>query len=40
MSGQGVVGDPWVLNTPLGKATFEMHRDEDKGVLHCQVGKT
>ncbi len=40
MSGAGVVGDPWLLNTPLGQATFEMHRDEEKQVLHCQVGST
>ena len=38
--GSGVPGDPWVLTTPLGKAQFEMHRDEDKDVLHCQVGTT
>jgi hypothetical protein len=40
MTGKGNPGDPWVLNTPLGKAQFEMHRDEEKGVLHCQVGLT
>ncbi len=39
-SGKGTPDDPWVLNTPLGKAQFEMHRDEDKEVLHCQVGTT
>jgi hypothetical protein len=38
--GTGTPNDPWVLNTPLGTAEFEMHRDEDKQVLHCQVGKT
>lgn len=39
-SGNGTEDDPWKLNTPLGKAEFEMHIDEDKDVLHCQVGKT
>lgn len=38
--GSGSPNDPWVLNTPLGTAQFEMHRDEEKDVLHCQVGKT
>lgn len=40
MRGSVTPDDPWKLNTPLGKAQFEMHRDEDKGVLHCQVGST
>lgn len=39
-SGTGTQENPWVLNTPLGKAQFEMYRDEDKQVLHCQVGAT
>jgi len=39
-SGNGIPDDPWVLKTPLGKAEFEMHRDEEKNVLHCQVGTT
>lgn len=39
-NGSGTKDDPWKLTTPLGKATFEMHRDEEKGVLHCQVGST
>lgn len=38
--GKGTKDEPWVLNTPLGSAQFEMHRDEDKQVLHCQVGGT
>ncbi|MDA0204577.1 MAG: hypothetical protein O3A53_17465 [Acidobacteria bacterium] len=29
-----------MLNTPLGSAQYEMHRDETKQVLHCQVGST
>lgn len=40
MSGTGVPGDPWELTTPLGTSKFQMHRDEAKGVLHCQVGST
>lgn len=39
-SGNGTPEDPWKLNTPLGKAEFEMHIDEEKQVLHCQVGST
>lgn len=39
-SGKGTSDKPWKLNTPLGKAQFEMHRDEEKDVLHCQVGST
>ena len=35
--GSGMPEDPWTLNTPLGKAEFQMHRDEEKQVLHCQV---
>ena len=38
--GSGTPDDPWQLTTPLGSAKFEMHRDEEKGVLHCQVGST
>ncbi len=40
MSGSGTPSDPWDLTTPPGKSTFQIWRDEDKGVLHCQVGKT
>lgn len=36
----GTPDDPWTLTTPLGTAQFEMHRDEEKDVLHCQVGST
>lgn len=38
--GDGTPDNPWQLTTPLGKSAFTMHRDEDKGVLHCQVGST
>jgi hypothetical protein len=40
MSGTGTPGDPWNLTTPAGGGGFQMHIDPDKGVLHCQVGKT
>jgi len=40
MSGDGTPENPWQLTTPLGRSQFTMHRDQDKGVLHCQVGKT
>ncbi len=39
-TGKGTAEAPWQLTTPLGKATFTMHRDEEKQVLHCQVGST
>lgn len=40
MAGSGTPDDPWQLTTPLGRSQFTMHRDLDRGVLHCQVGKT
>ena len=40
MSGSGTPEDPWNLTTPLGTSAFQMHRDLDQQVLHCQVGKT
>lgn len=40
MSEAGTPEDPWNLTTPLGTSAFMMHRDEAKGVLHCQVGST
>ncbi|MEM6931807.1 MAG: DUF6855 family protein [Myxococcota bacterium] len=40
MSGSGTPEDPWVLTTPAGGSTFQMWRDSDKEVLHCQVGTT
>ena len=39
-TGNGTPDKPWVLTTPLGSAQFEMHGDEAKQVLHCQVGST
>ena len=40
MSGTGTPDDPWDLTTPPGKSGYQIWRDEDKQVLHCQVGKT
>lgn len=40
MSGSGTPDDPWVLTTPPGGSSCEIHLDPDKNVLHCQVGKT
>ena len=40
MSGSGTPDDPWQCTTPPGGSAFTMHRDEDKQVLHCQVGST
>ena len=40
MSGSGTPGDPWDLTTPPGKSGYQIWRDEEKNVLHCQVGKT
>ena len=40
MRGKGTAADPWILNTPAGGSEFTLHHDEDKDVLHCQVGKT
>lgn len=40
MAGSGTPEDPWLLTTPAGSSSFEMHVDEEKNVLHCQVGST
>lgn len=40
MSGSGTPTDPWTLTTPAGGSSFQMWRDPDKDVWHCQVGKT
>ncbi|MEN0062163.1 MAG: DUF6855 family protein [Myxococcota bacterium] len=40
MSGTGTPEDPWTLTTPAGGTSFEIWRDAEKGVLHCQVGGT
>lgn len=40
MSGSGTADDPWILKTPAGGSEYSLHHDEDKEVLHCQVGST
>lgn len=42
VQGSGTRDDPWVLQTPPGTSTYEMHRDEaaDPPALVCQVGST
>ena len=40
MPGSGTPEDPWTLTTPPGSSSFQIWRDEEKGVLHCQVGTT
>ena len=42
MSGSGTADDPWVLQTPPGTSTYELHRDDttDPPELVCQVGST
>lgn len=37
---EGTPDSPWTLNTPLGKAEFQLYLDQEKSVLHCQVGST
>ena len=41
-TGSGTKADPWVLQTPSRKSSFEMYRDVDADppVLVCTVGKT
>ncbi|MBK8136101.1 MAG: hypothetical protein IPK52_09705 [Chloroflexi bacterium] len=38
--GEGTKANPWKLKTPPGTSEYTMYRDEDKGVLVCQVGST
>jgi hypothetical protein len=40
MTGQGTKDDPWQLTTAPGSSTYEMYRDDDAGLLVCQVGST
>jgi hypothetical protein len=40
MSGSGTPDDPWQLTTAPGSSTYTMHRDDDAGLLVCQVGTT
>ena len=41
-TGSGTPADPWILTTPPGSSTFQMHRDPDASppALVCRVGKT
>ena len=40
MSGSGTPDDPWRLTTAPGSSTYTMHRDDEAGLLVCQVGTT
>ena len=40
MSGSGTPDDPWQLTTAPGSSTYTMHRDDEAGLLVCQVGTT
>ncbi len=40
MSGSGTADDPWQLTTAPGSSTYAMHRDDEAGLLVCQVGTT
>jgi hypothetical protein len=41
-SGDGSIGDPWVLQTPPRTSQYTMHRDADADppALVCQIGST
>jgi hypothetical protein len=40
MTRQGTKDDPWQLTTAPGSSTYEMYRDDEAGLLVCQVGST
>jgi hypothetical protein len=42
VTGSGNPDDPWVLHTPPGSSSYQIHRDEsaDPPALVCQVGST
>ena len=40
MTGTGTKDDPWQLTTAPGSASYTMHRDDEAGLLVCQVGST
>ena len=40
MDGTGSPDDPWQLTTAPGSSAYTMHRDDDAGLLVCQVGTT
>jgi hypothetical protein len=39
-TGNGTKENPWQLKTPPGTSDYTMHRDEEKQILVCTVGKT
>ncbi|MCF8451019.1 MAG: hypothetical protein K9G49_14195 [Taibaiella sp.] len=39
-TGNGTKESPWLLKTPPGTSDYTMHKDEDKQILVCTVGKT
>jgi hypothetical protein len=40
MTGTGTSDDPWQLTTAPGTSAYTMHRDDEAGLLVCQVGTT
>ena len=40
MDGSGTKDDPWQLTTAPGSSAYTMWRDEEAGLLVCQVGST
>ncbi len=40
MTGTGTPEDPWQLTTAPGTSAYTMHRDDEAGLLVCQVGTT
>jgi hypothetical protein len=40
MTGSGTPEDPWQLTTAPGTSAYTMHRDDEAGLLVCQVGST
>ena len=40
MDGSGTKDDPWRLTTAPGSSSYEMYRDDEAGLLVCQVGST
>jgi hypothetical protein len=39
-TGNGTKENPWQLKTPPGTSDYTMHKDEEKQILVCTVGKT
>lgn len=40
MDATGTKDDPWRLTTAPGSSSYEMYRDDEAGLLVCQVGST